>query len=305
MKTDNLNQTAPVNVVEGKSDLYQQVTDTIIEQLDKGVALWHMPWVSDFNPFVIPKNCTSGKGYNGINILLLWASTISNEFTSREWATFKQWNEKKEKLKKGSKGTRVVYYDTFKKEVDGELRDVPFLKSYVVFNRTQLEGYEPPEPTTPEHNKVETLERVERFVDQTKASIETKPAGAFYNRKEDVIYMPPRHTFKGDELAATSNYYSTLAHELTHWTGHEHRLDREFGKRFGDKAYAFEELVGELGAAFFCAELEITNHPTESHASYLAHWLDILKEDKKAIFTAASAASKAMAYMNVLQTIRL
>jgi antirestriction protein ArdC len=305
MKTDNLNQTAQVDVVEEKSDLYQQVTDTIVEQLDKGVALWHMPWVNDFNPFVIPKNCTSGNGYSGVNILLLWASTISNEFTSREWATFKQYKEKNEKLKKGSKGTRIIYYDTFKKEVDGELKNVPFLKSYVVFNRTQLEGYQPPTLTTPEHNKVETLALVEQFITRTKANIETKPAGALYNRKEDVISMPPRHTFKGDELTATSNYYSTLAHELTHWTGHEHRLDREFGKRFGDKAYAFEELVAELGAAFFCAELEITNNPQESHASYLSHWLDILKEDKKAIFTAASAASKSLEYLKKLQTIHI
>ncbi len=305
MKTDTLNQTAPVNVVEGKGDLYQQVTDTIIEQLEKGVALWHMPWVNDFNPFVMPKNIASGKGYNGVNILLLWSATISKEFTSTEWATFKQWNQKSEKLKKGSKGTRIVFYDTFEKEVDGELKKVPFLKSSVVFNRSQLESYQPPESSTIEDNKVETLERVEQFVSNTKASIKTQPTGAVYDSREDVIYMPPRHSFKGDDVSATSNYYSTLAHELTHWTGHEHRLDRQFGKRFGDKNYAFEELVAELGAAFFCAELEITNHPKESHASYLSHWLGILKEDKKAIFTAASAASKSLEYLKKLQDIRI
>ncbi|MBS1585510.1 MAG: DUF1738 domain-containing protein [Bacteroidetes bacterium] len=298
----------PVNDVKEKQDLYQQVTDTIISQMAKGVALWHKPWAGDdFNVFQIPKNCKSGKGYNGINILLLWSATIQKDHKSNEWASFKQWSEQGESIKKGEKGTLVVYYDTFEKEEDGELKKVPFLKASVVFNKSQLKSFSPETiEIKTQANKVQQVEAASQFVSKTAARIIHEGHSAKYNRREDAIYMPPQEAFFDAEgLTATEAYHATLFHELGHWTGHEHRLNREFGKRFGDNSYAFEELVAELTAAFLCAELSITNQPRETHASYLANWLDVMQSDKRAIFTAATSASKAVEYLKKLQTITI
>jgi antirestriction protein ArdC len=155
-------------------------------------------------------------------------------------------------------------------------------------------------------NKVERLDAVERFVEKTKAKIVNEGVSAKYVPSEDKIYMPPRNLFvQSNELTATEAYYATLAHELGHWTGHKDRVGREFGTRFGNQTYAFEELIAELSAAFLCAELEITNHPRETHASYIANWLEVMKSDKKAIFTAASYATKAVSYLKNLQAFNL
>lgn len=308
MSTTQNSVSGPVNVVEEKRDLHQQVTDTIISQMEKGVAIWQKPWNGgDFNPFRIPMNIKTGNGYNGINILLLWSATISKDLKSHDWATFKQWNEKGEKIRKGESGSLIVKFDTFEKEVDGELKKLPFLKASKVFNRCQLASYVPSEPELSEAvNKVEKLKNVEKFISNTKAEIVHTGVFAKYNKLEDRIYMPEQTLFiESDDLSATEAYYSTLCHELAHWTGHEHRLNREFGKRFGNQTYAFEELIAELSSAFLMAELEITNTPKEAHASYLSNWLDVLKNDKKAIFTAASSATKATEYLKRLQTVNL
>jgi antirestriction protein ArdC len=306
--TNKNSLSAPVNGVSEKRDLYQEVTNTIIAQLDKGVALWHKPWIGDdFNPFLIPKNVTSKKGYNGVNILLLWGATLSKDLKSHDWSTFKQWSEKGERIKKGEKGTTIVFYDRFTVERDGEEKQIPFLKCSTVFNRCQLESYVPASTQIEElPNQAKALENVERFVEKTKAKVTIAGTSAMYVPSKDEIFMPPAESFiETEELSATGAYYATLLHELGHWTGHKDRTGREFGDRFGSKTYAFEELIAELTAAFLCGELNVTNCTSETHASYIANWLQIMKDDKKAIFTAASAASKAVDYLKTLQTISL
>ncbi len=285
-------------------DLYQKVTDTIIEHLESGTTPWQKPWLgNEVNPFRMPKNIVSNKGYNGINVLLLWCSSFAQEFTSNEWASFRQWNQQKESIRKGEKGTMVVYYDMMEKEVDGELKKVPFMKSYVVFNRCQLNSYQPDsEIILPSKPLAERLDHVESYITNTNAIVKHKGKKACFVPSKDEIHMPKKEAFiDTDHSTATENYYSTLLHELVHWSGHSNRLDRSFGNRFGDYTYAAEELVAELGAAFLCSELEITREPSQDHANYIANWLTALKNNKYLVTAAANTASKAVDYLWHLQ----
>jgi antirestriction protein ArdC len=294
-----------------RRDIHQQVTDTIIQQLQAGTIPWHQPWVTYRNgdpgtpiPFKIPHNFTTGNKYRGINIVLLWNAAVNNGFTTSEWASYKQWQDKKEQVKGGEKGTMIVYYDTFEKEVDGEIEKIPFIKSSFVFNRSQLASYQPEEQPT--HSVIkpafERITRVEEFVSNTKAIIQHKEPEAYYSRAFDHINMPEPELFIATATrTAKEAYYSTLLHELTHWSGSPTRLNRIKGKRFGDQNYAAEELAAELGACFLSAELEIEPTIKGDHASYIDHWLGVLKKDKHCIFTAASEASKAVDYLQTLQ----
>lgn len=292
------------NTDKPRIDLYQQVTDTIIGHLEAGTTPWQKPWIgSEQNLFRMPKNVISDKPYNGINVLLLWCASFAQEYASNEWAGFRQWNKQKESIRKGEKGTLVVYYDFIEKEEDGELKKVPFMKSYVVFNRCQLQSYQPDEETIlPSKPLAERLEHVESYVANTQAVIKHKGRSACFVPSKDEILMPKVSAFTDTEHStATENYYSTLLHELVHWSGHPDRLDRSFGKRFGDQTYAAEELVAELGAAFLCAELEITREPRKDHANYIANWLTALKNNKYLITSAANTAAKAARYLQSLQ----
>lgn len=285
-------------------DLYQKVTDTIIGHLEAGTTPWQKPWVgSDPTPFRMPKNVISDKPYNGINVLLLWCASFAQEFDSNEWASFRQWNTQNEKIRKGERGSLVVYYDFIEKEEEGELKKVPFMKSYVVFNRCQLQSYQPDEQIVlPSQPLAERLDNVDAYVANTKAIIKHKGKSACFVPSKDEIHMPRKNAFVDtDHSTATENYYSTLLHELVHWSGHPDRLDRSFGNRFGDQTYAAEELVAELGAAFLCAELEITREPRKDHANYIANWLTALKNNKYLVTTAANTASKAVYYLRELQ----
>ncbi len=289
-----------------RRDIRQQVTDTIIQQLEAGTIPWQKPWTGDDSPiFALPKNSTTGKKYKGINILLLWSAATNKHFTSPEWATFKQWQENKEVIRKGEHGSMIIYYDTLEKEVEDEIRKIPFIKSSVVFNRQQLASYNPDEKAFAENRKslVERIEHVDMFITNTKALIKHEDnLGACYMHSTDTIYMPEAASFIETEgCSATENYYGTLFHELSHWTGAYTRLKRTFGRKFGDKNYAEEELTAEIGAAFLCAEHEICTAPKPNNAAYIAHWLRVLKEDKQCIFTAASEASKAVNYLELLQ----
>lgn len=285
-------------------DLHQHVTDTIITQLEAGTVPWHQPWQGESRLPGLPQNSATGKKYQGINILLLWSAAIQHHFPTQDWATFKQWNQKKESIRKGEKGNLVVYYDVMEKEVDGEVQEIPFLKSSVVFNLCQLASYQPdePKPIPDTVTAMENIFRVDDFVRNTKAIVEHKGDKAFYVPSLDKIWIPECERFTGSETCtATEGYYSTLLHELTHWTGHEKRLNREKTKTFSDDIYAVEELVAELGAAFLCAQFDIGLLPKGDHASYISHWLKILKENKKCIFKAASEASKAVGFLHGLQ----
>ena len=287
-----------------RPDVYQQVTNLIIQQLEKGVIPWHKPWTGTKEALpALPVNYTTGNRYRGINILLLWSSLLQNDYQSGEWASFKQWSEKGEYVRKGEKGSLIIYYNTVEKEIDDELTKIPFIKTSYVFNREQLASFQPQEaPDQPARvNRVARSESLEDFISQTKAVIEHHHEGAFYIPSQDKIKMPyPEYFLDTDSLSATEGYYGTLTHELVHWSGHEKRLNRTRGKKFGDQNYAAEELVAEFGAAFLCAGFGIATAEKGNHAAYIDHWLKVLKENNRCIFHAASEASKAYDYLHGL-----
>jgi antirestriction protein ArdC len=246
----------------------------------------------------------NGQAYRGINVIQLWMTAETAGFISPFWLTFQQARELGGYVKKGEHGTPVVYASTFKKKEENEQgeeieQEVAFLKEYTVFCADQCEGL-------PQHfyqlaeqpkEKLERIEHAEAFFAHTKAEIRTGGNRACYAMELDYVQMPPFETFRDAESHA-----ATLAHELTHWTRHPSRLNREFGrKKWGDEGYAMEELVAELASAFICADLAITPEVREDHAAYIANWLTVLKDDKRAVFTAASHASKAAEYLHGLQ----
>lgn len=286
-------------------DIYTRVTARIVEELERGVRPWLKPWNAEHAAGRITRPLRhNGQAYKGINILMLWASAELSGFVSPFWLTFQQAKELGGFVKKGEHGSPVVYASTFKKKDQGDdgqetEEDIPFLKEYTVFCADQCEGLPQHFYATVEAPK-ETLQRIERadaFFANTKAEIRTGGNSAYYAIDSDYVRMPPFETFRDAESHA-----GTLAHELTHWTRHPSRLDRDFGrKRWGDEGYAMEELVAELGSAFLCADLQITPEVREDHASYIDSWLKVLKEDKRAVFSAASHASKAVDFLHSLQ----
>lgn len=289
-----------------KQDIYTSVTNKIIADLEKGNLTWTQPWKgNDLMGSVSLPLRSDGTPYRGINVLLLWASSAVKGYKYSNWLTYKKAQELGGQVKKGEKGTQVVYANTFtKSELDdkGEetTSEIPFLKGYVVFNAEQISGL--PDKFYENHihewNDINYLDSVERFVCNTKAVIQRGGSKAFYNPTQDIIQMPPSPSFRDIE-----SYYATLAHELTHWTNHASRLNRQFGqRRFGDQGYAMEELVAEIGAAFLCAVLGITPEPQEGHAAYIQGWLKVLKKDTRAIFTAASHAQRAVDYLRGFST---
>jgi len=277
-----------------RPNVYDSVTNRIIEQLEKGVTPWIKPWVGGSNE---DKNAISKKPYQGINRLILGMSGYSQPI----WASYKQWEDLGGTVKKGEKGTQVVFYSKVaKKEIKAtdthpELLAYNLLKTYYVFNIDQVDGIEieKPKPIIAEFNPVPALE--DRVI-KTGANIKHGGGRAFYMPSTDSITMPEKETFLTE-----SHYYGTLLHELTHWSGAKHRLDRTKGKRFADTAYAFEELVAEMGAAFLCADYGIQGEL--QHSNYIASWLKCLKEDNKAIFNAAALAQKSANFINELDAI--
>ncbi|QVL31635.1 DUF1738 domain-containing protein [Telmatocola sphagniphila] len=288
-----------------KPDVYTRVTEKIVALLEAGTRPWHQPWKAKHadGPVCRPLR-SNGQPYRGVNVLMLWIDAETKGFNSPWWMTFNQAKEMNAFVKKGEHGSTVVYASSFTKTEEDENgqeleRDIPFLKSYTVFNAEQIEGL-PEKFTKVEPNVLniqERLENAEAFARGTGATIRHGGSQAYYRPSEDLVQMPNFETFEDRE-----SYYSTLLHELTHWTKAESRLNRNFdSKRFGDTGYAREELIAEIGAAFLCSDLGITAEPREDHASYLACWLKVLKEDKKAIFNAAAQAEKAAAYLHELQ----
>lgn len=287
------------------SDVYTRITGQIVAELEKGVRPWMKPWDAAHvaGPVSRPLRA-NGKAYGGINIVMLWASAMEQGFTAPIWMTFKQAKELGAHVKKGEKGTLVVYASTITREEAGEegeaqTREIPFMKGYTVFNVEQIEGLPAHyhAKTEPRLNDQQRIENAESFFAALGADIRHGGNAAYFNPTDDFVQMPPFESFTSAEA-----YYATRGHEMTHWTRHPSRLDRDFGrKRFGDAGYAMEELVAELGAAFLCADLELTPQIRDDHAPYIAGWLQVLKHDKRAIFTAASHAQKAVDFLHGLQ----
>jgi len=288
-----------------KRDVYAEVTDKIVAMLEAGTRPWHKPWGADNLAAAVRPLRHNGIPYQGINVILLWCAAMERGFASPMWMTFKQAKDLGAHVRKGEKGSPVVYANTIVRREegdDGEDHDrvIPFMKSYTVFNVEQIEDLPAHYHHTPEPAQTGGPERIaalEDFFAATGADIRHGGNRAFYAIMADFVQMPPIECFE-----AAESYYATLAHETTHWTRHPSRLDRDFGrKRWGDEGYAMEELVAELGAAFLCADLGITPEVREDHASYIDSWLRVLKGDKRAIFTAAAHAQRAADLLHDLQ----
>lgn len=242
----------------------------------------------------MPRNAVSKRAYSGANVLLLWLAAENNGYTSGKWLTYKQAQELGGNVRKGEKSTSIVYASTFEKQNENGDKDViPFLKSYAVFAVEQCEGLEALQEKPMILNTEQRDSDCEAFIQSTGAIVRHGGGRAYYTSKDDYIMLPPFETFNG-----SNGYYNTALHELVHWSGHETRCNRQFGKRFGDKAYAAEELVAELGAAFMCAEFGYD--AVTQHAAYIQSWIDLIKDDCKAFITAASKASAAVEYLRGL-----
>jgi antirestriction protein ArdC len=284
---------------ESRVSLYEEITDRIVRELETGTVPWVQPWASSGVPLGLPRSAATRRNYSGINILILWHAVIARGFASQEWLTFRQALSLGGHVRKGEHGTIICYADSFvprgererAKEQGDDPSAIPFLKRFTVFNVEQCEGLPAHVAPAPRIlSEVELSPEAEALILATGAKIVTGHGQAFYHRGEDVIRLPSREAH-----VSTADFYCTAFHELGHWTAHPSRLARDLQSRFGSEAYAREELIAELTSAFLCALLGIV--PQVRHTDYIANWLQILKSDARAIFHAASQASKASDFL--------
>lgn len=274
---------------DNRIDLYEQVTSQIIAALEAGTRPWSPSWASATLPLR-----SNRVPYRGINIMLLWASAQLGGYSSPYWFTFKQAKELGGCVRKGEKGSMVVYSNTIVREgeTEGDEKVIPFLKRYVVFNLEQIDGLEDryPAPRPGIKNSDERSAELDAAFERTGIELTHSGHSAFYRPSSDSITLPAFGNFRSADA-----YYATLAHEMIHATGHKSRLNRETLKNYStsDAERAKEELVAEIGAAYLCAALGTAAEERDDHASYIASWLKVLRNDKRAIFKAASAAQAA------------
>ena len=289
-----------------RKDVYSRITETIVRQLEVGTRPWHQPWSTGHAAGPVNRPLRhDGTPYRGINVIMLWIAAMERGYIAPLWMTYKQAQKLGGQVRKGETSSLVAYADTLswtRTDDDGEEQTLErwFWKGYAVFNVQQIDGL-------PAHyyalagserlSEAERIARAEAFVAHCNPRIESGSAVAAYRLADDLILMPPFPSFED-----AASYYATLLHEMTHWTRHESRLDRDLGrKKWGDAGYAMEELVAEMAAAFLCADLGITPDVREDHAGYIASWLQVLKNDNRAVFTAASHAQRAVDYLWKLQ----
>lgn len=304
MNTHRRNQTpetkaksreAQASTSAGGFDIHQQITNTIIEAMEQAKGTGKRLW--DSQPS-LPLNFTTNTPYQGINTLILWAAGLKHGYRSPYWLTYKQAAERGGQVRKGEHGETCVFYKPWEQEQtvaggETEIKRGAVLKSFRVFNLDQVDGITA--PAKEERPAFVTIEAAERLLSASPARVEIGGTQAFYRPSDDTIHLPARAAFIHAEA-----FYSVALHEMTHASGHPSRLARDFSGRFGTEAYAFEELIAELGSAFLNADLGILNTTLPDHADYLASWVRILKSDKKAILTAAAQAAKAHAFIKGL-----
>lgn len=281
-------------------DVYQSVTDAIIKAIEESPGAVTMPWQRSGLPLSLPKNASTDAYYNGCNILSLFCSAEANHYPVSLWASYKQWQSLNAQVRGGEKGTLIAFYKQFDVQPDPD-REGDDGKRFVarasyVFNVAQVDGYEmeaiPPLEPLKQHDAVA------RFARATGATILYGGDRAYYAPGADRIQMPDDFRFRQDDpIERATAHACVLFHELGHWSGARNRLAREFGKRFGDDQYAAEEVCAELTASFLAAQLGLSSVPRADHAHYIKHWLDVMKKDNRAIFTAAAKASEAARYL--------
>jgi antirestriction protein ArdC len=280
-----------------RTNLYSEITDKIIAELEAGRVPWVQPWgtAAAKAPLAMPKNASTSRPYSGINVLLLWGAVIEHGFTGQSWLTFRQALSLGGNVRKGERGTTVVYADRFvpedekrrAAETGEDAQAIPFLKRFTVFNTDQCENL-PEDVATAAPPVPEGLiePRVEALIKASGIDFRIGGNRAFYMPAHDYVQVPPPQAY-----FEPIDWHRTALHELGHASGHTSRLGRDFSGSFGSKKYAFEELIAEINAAFCCASLGIV--PTVRHADYIGSWLEVLREDHRAIVRAASQASKA------------
>jgi antirestriction protein ArdC len=270
------------------ANLYEQVTAKIVAELEAGAVPWTKPWRSSHSGSVMPQNFVTRRPYSGINIPILWGAAIGAGYERHHWLTFKQAKALGAHVRKGERGTIVVFTRTLSVGDEDDRQTVSMLRTYSVFNVAQIDGLADqelePEPLD------DGIARVKSFVAATQADVRIGGSEAAYVPSRDYIKMPPLMAFQN-----ASSFFATLLHECGHWAGHEKRLNRDLSHRFGTRAYAAEELIAELTSAFLCAHLGIEGELR--HAGYIADWIALLSDDPRAIFTAASQASRAADYL--------
>lgn len=272
---------------------YDKVTNRIIAELEEGVAPWVEPWKAGA-AVAMPSNATTGRRYSGINVLTLWDAALQAAYPIPRWLTFRQVKEHHGHVRKDEHGATVFFVKSIlaDDEEDPRKKRRSLLRAYTVFNVAQCKGLPPRFFEVPAARPIgERHEGADVFLAATGAKVRHGGGKAYYSPAYDVIALPAFEAFE-----SPGHYYATSLHEHVHWAGSEKRLAREFGKRFGDRAYAAEELVAELGAAFLCAHLGIEGQLR--HAEYIGSWIELLKGDPRAIFTAASKASQAADFLN-------
>lgn len=280
-----------------KPDVYQKVTDAIVNAIESGAGQYQMPWSVRQDRGFSPISVGSAKPYRGINTLVLWAESQNRGYSSALWGTYQQWLGLGGQVRKGERGSPVVYWGTFERQTaDGEhekSRRGLFAKGYTVFNIEQVDNCALPKRLDPKFSHNDRIAHADSFFASTGVEIRDGGNRAFFRPDTpEAVYMPGF-----DQFCDPVDYYSVLAHECTDWTSHASRCDRQLGKRFGDAGYAVEELIAELGSAYTMARLELELAPRPDHAQYIQSWLKVLKSDKRAIFTAASKAQQAADFL--------
>lgn len=289
-----------MTVSRPRADLHERITQQIIQAIEAGAGVYQMPWNTRGSSASLPRNPVGKYEYHGINVLSLWASQQLRAFTTGRWATYRQWLSIGAQVRKGETGSPTVFYQPIMGDDDRENSDDrasaqgrsgrPFvLKMATVFNADQVDGFHPEHVAPPAHQRQDMAEDV---IKNSKARILWGGEKACYLPARDEIHLP-----HPEEFVSSEAYYGVAFHELIHWTGHESRCVRDLSGRFGSAAYAMEELVAELGAAFLSAELGISPEPRTDHASYISSWLKVLNEEPRAIFVAAKHAGDAATYI--------
>jgi antirestriction protein ArdC len=256
-----------------RTDVYEQITDALVAAIEEGVGRFEMPWHTLSSPI----NAANQKLYRGINILMLWATTRKHNYSTHEWATYRQWNELGAQVRKGERSTIVVFWKFFDSTTEEEEQEDTsnnhgrprcFARAHHVFNAAQVDSYEKkPANLLPES---ERIAKADAFFSVLPVTIRHGGDRAYYSPAGDYIQMPPFAQFKSAE-----KYASTLLHELSHWSGARSRLNRDLSGRFGDASYAMEELIAQISASFLCADLQIRSEPSADDAAYVSNWLQV------------------------------
>ena len=291
-----------------RQTIYETITAKILAAIEADPCDPIMPWQRGGTRPVLPTNALTGQAYRGVNILSLWVTALERGYSSGEWATLRQWNERGATVRKGEKASPIVFFKEIavdaESEVDereAETKRRRFARGYWAFAAEQVDGYEAATVLPP--NPIARIAAADAYVAAAGASVIVGGTQACYRPSTDTIHMPDEaRFFDTDGRTRAEGFAAVEFHELVHWAGAAHRLDRQLGKRFGDDRYSAEEIIAETGSAFLCARVGIAPEPHPDHARYIHHWLKVMKADSRAIFTAAAKAQEAVTYLDGFQT---